>query len=364
MGILNNFKNLMNQPKINREKKKEIELEQQRKEATFNIDKDMNESILTGYSNLDEKIYNRFNYEHWYLVPALDKKIATILPVKLLQHMNSMYNDKPYDEIFYKERFNSFANKMFNTNINEVNDIAIELESKIPNFYKDAISDKSDMCKLNDEVFKNLLYKSIAIDIINGNICDTYNLYNKYTVEVCRRALNEFPVHCDANNIDGRSINVAIAFYISYNALLADKFIDNSMNIYTIYELLLKKLNYKNIKILSMEDTCLYSGLSDKFFDIKYSCIVRNMVYSNKSAYKFINILKYLIINNITYKTIEISTSIDNIGKSSYKTNQFSAPHRCHYGSITKERIYFINICKLKFIFNKEGYYINKTHQQ
>lgn len=181
MGILNDFKNMIETSKNNKITKQKAEEDRIKREQTWGVPSDNIDNVIQlGAINVEKesyKIISRQNYENWYLFPALSKQRAVILPIYLFKQMNSIYNDKPYDKIFYENRLNKFTTDWFSCDISE------------------------------------------------------------------------------AGTIDGRSLNIAVAFYICYGVMVHKKFITEDINIENFYKLLIDKLGYTNIKMLSIEET-------------------------------------------------------------------------------------------------------------
>lgn len=251
--------------------------------------------------------------EDWYIKPAIEYDLAIEAPLGLLRLMQTKW-DNQLDELFCNNKLDWFITDIFLCNIQDVNQIASIIRKKHPELHSKALEIKGDNYNLNELAYNRILYKCIATDIICGNIPDKYNLYlNKLDQTYCRKLLNEFPVHGNAQTKDGRTINVAVAFWISYNVLYHQEYIKEPNDWTEIYKMLLDKLGYTGVEMLDIQTTAFTSGVNGNFFKIYYGETVYEMCKANKAATRFINLIKYLLINSSNYtREIEAYTCIEN----------------------------------------------------
>lgn len=251
-----------------------------------------------------------------------------------------------FDWIAYEGRIDGFR-RWFNSSVegfiasiclidpNKVKIMAGCLENYVPDLGNRVIDVLHPSVPGDRACIKKFLYYCIVIDIINGNVVDTYGLCNSYYNEVeCRKILNDFPLRGKRATADDRSLNIAVAFWISCNAdsvmYRPCKFSDN---IEETYKELLKQLNYKDIKLLSKEDTCRYSGIDRRFVDSNFAYNVKDMCINNENAMKMIKLLKYIYANTIAKDRLVT----DNVISTSY--NRYEGDH--HISSSYK-------ICRIK----------------
>lgn len=376
MGL---FKDINNMMKKSKEEKIKKEIESMRQQKTnnalekaqfndkraqklydvgaFRMEQDNKQNTITetfyddpehyGYNDV-EGPWDSSLREDWYVKPAIEHDMAMKASLGLLRLMQKKWSSQ-FDEIFCNDKLDWFVTDIFLCNINDTNKIANIIRNKHPELHSKALEIRGNEYNVNELAYNRILYKCIATDIICGNIPDKYNLYlNKLDQTYCRKLLNEFPVHGNAQTKDGRTINVAVAFWISYNVLYYKGYIKEPNDWTEIYKMLLDKLGYTGVKMIDIQTTAFTSGVSGNFFKRQYGEDVYKMCKANKAATRFLNLMKYLLINSSNYtREIEIHTCIESIFFS----------QRVRGRRVVKERNQ-LDIGFVYYTFSKEAYKI------
>ena len=148
----------------------------------------------------------------------------------------------------------------------------------------------------------DFFYICLAVDLIRGRVYDTFKVCSDiYDIRNCREIVNSFPIRENTKSSDSTALNLAVAYWISYNAIYSKSNDFNRIKSF-MYNKLVEYLGYSGIRYYDKYEAATFACLDKRLFDIENYLEVRDMCSTNKEINYFLNLLSYIEMNDV-YKS-------------------------------------------------------------
>ena len=155
------------------------------------------------------------------------------------------------------------------------------------------------------EAMENLydfFYICLAIDIIRGRIYDTFKVCSDvYSISKCRKIVNDFPISENTRSSDSTALNLAVAYWISYNAVYCKSTDFNRIKTF-MYNKLAEYLGYTEIRYYDKYEAATFACLDKRLFDAENYLEIKDMCSTSREINYFLNLLSYIEMNDV-YKS-------------------------------------------------------------